>query len=150
METTMNKQSKMILSEKTKRIIADVTIYLFIALFVYTAYSKFKTIEDFKIILGRSPLIGSFNVFVAWTVPIVEIIIVTFLLIPLTKRLGLFASLATMIGFTTFLIYGILSGSKLPCHCGGVISSLSWQEHIWFNIGFIILAIIGLKLYKKE
>lgn len=150
METTINKQPILSLSDKSKRIIAEVTIYLFIALFVYTSYSKFETIEDFKTILGKSPLIGRYNTIIAWTIPIVEMVVVIFLLIPPTKKLGLFACLVTMLGFTSFLIYGLLSESKLPCHCGGVVSSLSWQEHIWFNLVFIILAIAGLKFYKKN
>ncbi|MBB2148482.1 MauE/DoxX family redox-associated membrane protein [Pedobacter gandavensis] len=150
METTLRKTSRFHLSEKAKEIIVDIITYLFILLFVYTAYSKFKTIDSFKIILERSPLTGPYHDFIAWAVPIVETLISALLIIPFTKRIGLYASLLLMVLFTGFLTYGILSGSQLPCHCGGVISSLTWQQHIWFNISFIILAILGLYLNKKS
>lgn len=149
METTIEKPRRFYLSAKTKRVIIDVITYLFVALFVYTAYSKFTTIDDFKNILSRSPLTGSYSVFISWAVPIVECALAALLLFPFTNKIGIIASLVLMILFTSFLTYGILSGSKLPCHCGGVISSMTWTEHILFNVSFIILAIIGLFLNKN-
>lgn len=149
METTMIKSSRFQMSDKTKSIIFEVITYLFVLLFVYTAYSKFTTIDSFAIILGRSPLTGAFSTLIAWMIPITESLIAIALIIPITKRVGLYASLFLILSFTGFLVYGILSGSKLPCHCGGVINSFSWREHIWFNIAFIFLAIYGLILYKK-
>ena len=149
METTLNKESKWQLSEGTKRIIVDVIVYLFLALFVYTAYSKFKTIEDFKSILSHSPLIGRYGAFIAWSIPVLETVISLFLVIPNLKKIGLYASMFIMIFFTLFLTYGIFSGSKLPCNCGGVISMMTWTQHIWFNLVFIMLAIIGVRLYRN-
>ncbi|WP_316819264.1 MauE/DoxX family redox-associated membrane protein [Pedobacter nyackensis] len=150
METTLNKQPRILISDKTKKIIVDVIAYLFIALFIYTAASKIMTYREFETVLHRSVLIGNYSSIIAWLIPTVEIIISTLLLIPLTKRIGLIASLGLMTVFTLYLIYMINSGSKLSCTCGGFVSSLSWKAHIWFNISFIILALIGINLYKKE
>jgi len=36
----------------------------------------------------------------------------------------------------------------LPCHCGGAIENLSWGQHIWFNLAFIAIAIVGLRLVQ--
>lgn len=150
METTIKNQSRFHLSDKTKAIIVDVITYLFVLLFVYTAYHKFDGMRSFIQILSLSPLTGNYSTFLGWTIPLVESLISFLLIIPYTKRIGLIGSLLLMISFTSFLIYGILSGSELPCKCGGVISTMSWQQHIWFNLGFIILAILGIKLYKTE
>ncbi|MBE9600169.1 MauE/DoxX family redox-associated membrane protein [Pedobacter sp. MC2016-24] len=149
METTLNKESKWQLSEGTKRIIVDVIVYLFVALFVYTAASKIQTFESFQRVLGKSPLIGDFSQIIAWIIPSLEIILALLLISSTIKKVGLYLSLGLMILFTLYLIYMVLSGSKLPCQCGGVISSMSWQQHIWFNVIFIILALVGLKIYKK-
>lgn len=149
METTLNKPTRFHIPEKTKKIIVDIVIYLFIALFIYTAHSKLTGMRGFKTILSRSPLTGNFSNVIAWFVPLIEIAISVLLIIPLTKKIGLYASLILMTAFTVFLTYGILSGSTLPCHCGGVISTMTWQQHIWFNLTFIILAITSIKLYKK-
>lgn len=149
METTLSKKSWLHLSGKTKGIIVDVIVYLFVLLFVYTAASKFMTMKGFETILSRSPVTGPYSQFLAWGVPSIEIIISLFLLLPRWKKLGLISALVLMVLFTAFLTYGILSGSQLPCHCGGVISSMTWKEHIFFNGGLIILAITALALCKK-
>jgi hypothetical protein len=39
--------------------------------------------------------------------------------------------------------------TKLPCTCGGVISKMSWPQHVLFNSGFMILAIVGIQLEKN-
>lgn len=151
METTVpkTKPSKLSLNERSRKILVDVISYLFIALFIYTAGSKFITFENFVFVLGKSVLIGQYNHLIAWLVPTIEIIISIFLIIPKTRNSGLIASLGLMTLFTTYLIYMINSGSELGCSCGGIVSALSWKQHIWFNIIFIILAITGLKINKK-
>lgn len=150
METTMNKPRKVYISDQTKKIIVDIIAYLFVGLFIYTAASKIMTYDNFSGVLHRSVLIESYSSTIAWLVPTIEIIISALLIIPFTKKIGLIASLGLMILFTVYLIYMVNSGSKLSCTCGGFISTLSWREHIWFNIGLIILALLGLKLNKKE
>jgi uncharacterized membrane protein YphA (DoxX/SURF4 family) len=137
------------LSASAKEHIIDVVVYLFIILFMYTAASKFFTISSFASTLAKSPLIGKMNYIVAWGIPIIEVIISIVLIFPSFRRVGLYAALILMVAFTLYLAYMILSDSKLPCHCGGVISTMSWQQHIWFNMGFITLAITGLVINKK-
>ena len=132
--------------------ITDGISYLFVALLVYTASSKLMTLTAFEKVLSRSPLLAGFSELLAWAVPIVEILIALLLIIPFTKRMGLFAALGLMLVFTGYLGYMILSmtDQELPCSCGGVVSLLSWQQHIWFNLGFIGLALIGLLGYRKR
>jgi vacuolar-type H+-ATPase subunit I/STV1 len=148
METTFNKKPALSLSTKKREIIFDVITFIFIMLFVYTASSKFMTHESFMKVLGRSPLLGPFHVLLSYLIPAVEIILSGLLLLNKTKRLGLILSLALMLVFTVYLIYMINSGATLPCMCGGVVSLLSWKQHIFFNLGFIVLAIAGLRLHK--
>jgi hypothetical protein len=38
---------------------------------------------------------------------------------------------------------------NLPCSCGGIISKLSWKQHILFNLFFIMLSITGIKVQRK-
>ena len=150
MQISLNKQSRLYLSAKQREVITDIAIYLFVILFMYTAAGKLLAIKSFASTLAKSPLIGSYNLFVAWAIPIIEIIIGLLLIIPPVKKMGLYAALFLMTVFTLYLIYMVFSGSKLPCHCGGVISSMTWQQHIWFNLGFIALAITGLAINKNK
>jgi hypothetical protein len=149
MQMTLNKEPRLRLSAKSREIIVDVVVYLFIILFMYTAANKLLTVKSFASTLAKSPLIGSLNIIVAWAIPIIEIGISLLLIIPSIRKTGLRASLFLMILFTLYLMYMVFSGSTLPCHCGGVISEMSWQQHIWFNLGFVALAIIGLVANKK-
>lgn len=130
-------------------IISDVTAYLLIALFMYTAASKILTITAFSSTLAKSPLIGSYSLLVAWLVPAIEIIVSILLIAAETRKLGLYASLVLLGVFTLYLVYMVSSGIKLPCHCGGAISTMSWQQHIWFNAAFLIITVIGIKMHKK-
>lgn len=127
----------------------DIAVYSFIILFMYTAASKLFTVKSFASTLAKSPLIGSLSRIVAWAIPLIEIAISIVLIFPNHRKIGMRAALLLMTIFTIYLSYMILAGSKLPCHCGGVISTMSWQQHIWFNTGFIVLAILGL-ISQKE
>jgi cadmium resistance protein CadD (predicted permease) len=139
--------------EKARKLFIEITGYLFLFLFLYTAYSKLAEHEKFAGVLAISPLIGpALSEWVAWGIPVVEIVI-GLLLLPCFRTKGLYAAVALMIVFTTYLVYMILkTGLKLPCHCGGVISNLSWQQHIWFNLFFIVAGLLALyftKHYKR-
>ena len=149
METTFNKRPYLQPSAKTRETIVDISAYLFIILFMYTAANKLLTIKSFASTLAKSPLIGHYPMIVAWGIPILEIAISIVLIFPQWRKAGLRASLLLMIIFTVYLTYMVLSGSKLPCNCGGVISSITWQQHIWFNLSFIVLAVTGLAANKK-
>ncbi|WP_449436956.1 MauE/DoxX family redox-associated membrane protein [Pedobacter steynii] len=142
-------ETKFYLSPKMRMIIADVIAYLILALFMYTAASKLFGIKSFSSTLAKSPLIGGYSELVAWGIPITEMIIGVLLILAPFRKLGLYASCAIMILFTLYLLYMVFSGNKLPCHCGGVISAMTWQQHIWFNLGFVLLAFTGIYIYKK-
>jgi len=149
METTLKEHSSLRPSEKTKRIIVDVVCYLFIALFIYTAVSKLIAMDTFKLILVNYPLIGRYHNAVAYLVPLVEIGISITLILPITRKIGLIASMILMVLFLIYILYMFYIDSSLPCSCGGIIAKLSWKNHSWFNSGLILLAFIGLKIYKK-
>jgi uncharacterized membrane protein (DUF485 family) len=134
---------------KDSRFFSDLSAYLLLALFMYTAASKFLTVTSFASTLAKSPLIGSYSFVVAWAIPITEMIIGLLLILNGTRKIGLQASFGLMVIFTSYLVYMVLSGSKLPCHCGGVISTMSWQQHTWFNLAFTLIALIGIKFHKS-
>eukprot|EP01133_Synstelium_polycarpum_P009985 gene9985-11658_t len=150
MEITFNKRRLLTFADQSKEFFSDAVGYLFIALFIYTAASKLASFETFEQVLSRSPLIGDYSTPIAWAIPLAEIAISTLLIIPITKRKGLYLSLLLMLLFTVYLIYMLYSGSQLPCHCGGVISSMSWKGHVLFNAGFIVLGLGGLAVYRER
>ena len=149
METTLQKRLAPRLADKAKEVIVDIITYLFVVLFVYTATDKFWKIESFQIFMSRLDLFHYTGKYVALMIPSSEVFISVLLLIHKTRRLGMFLSLSLMTVFTAYLIYMKLTAEVLPCHCGGAISSLSWVQHIWFNIILILMSVAALILDKK-
>jgi uncharacterized membrane protein YphA (DoxX/SURF4 family) len=122
---------------------------LFILLFVYTGISKLADHHHFRILLGQSPLIRTSSAVISWMVPVVELIIAFFLLIPVLRPAALFAAMLTMMVFTGYIAYMIRFADHLPCSCGGVISRMPWNQHLAFNIFFTLLAVAGVWLTKN-
>lgn len=122
----------------------------FILLFVYTAASKFIDYENFRAVIGQSPLITRFAPVLAIVVPVAEIVIALLLVIPRYRRAGLYSSFAIMTLFTVYIVVLLTLSEKIPCSCGGVISQMSWTQHLYFNIVFMLLALLGMWLYTKQ
>jgi len=147
METTIKRKSFFCFGEKTK-VFADLISYLFILLFIYTASSKIFTFQDFNNVLHVVPIFGPYHIVISVLIISAEIVIGVLLIIPFTKKTGLLAALFLMIIFTIYLIYMVSFEKVLPCSCGGVISHLSWRNHIWFNAGLIFLSSLSLLTNK--
>lgn len=121
---------------------------LFILLFMYAAMSKLIDYERFRIQLGESPMLTAFARPLAWIVPAVEIVIAILLAIPKLRLSGLYASFTLMVMFSVYII--VLTGytEYVPCSCGGVLQDMTWNQHLIFNIVFVILGAIGIMIYK--
>jgi uncharacterized membrane protein YphA (DoxX/SURF4 family) len=133
-----------------RKIFLEIISNLIILLFVYAATSKLIDYEEFKIQLGKSPFINEFAGVTAWALPIGEILVGLALAFYRTRLLGLYASLFLMTMFSAY-IYAMLHYSYyIPCSCGGILSKMGWTTHLWFNIGFVILSIIGILLQASD
>lgn len=132
-----------------RRTVPETICLLFILLFVYTAVSKFLDHENFRAVIGQSPLLTRFAPVLAIVVPVAEIVIALLLVLPRYRRAGLYASFAMMMLFTTYIIVLMTLAEKVPCSCGGVISRMTWTQHLYFNIFFVLLALLGMWLYTR-
>ena len=133
---------------KTKTIVVDTISILFIILFIYAATSKIFDYGNFKAQLGRSPLLARFWNWI-WIVPTIEILIAILLPMPRTRLLGLYASFSLMTMFTAYIIAILRFSEFIPCSCGGVLSHMSWTQHLWFNVAFVLFALTGIILQSK-
>lgn len=138
------------LSITIKIIILDTICLLFALLFMYAAASKLFDFENFRIQLGQSPLLSAFANWISITVPVSELTITVVLFLRSFRLIGLYAAYMLMIMFTVY-IYIILNFSAfVPCSCGGILEKMTWEEHLIFNICFVILAIIGIILAPNK
>ena len=122
---------------------------LLVFLFLYTGLSKYLDYQNFNTVLHRTPLINHYAGFVSVVLPAVELVVTILLIIPASRLIGLYCSLILLSMFTVYLIYMVSSRVDLPCTCGGVISQMSWKQHIIFNVVFVILSAIGIRFQKR-
>lgn len=116
---------------------------LLVMLFGYTALSKLNDYKIFVLQMSKTlpPFLKPFNSILGWLLPLVELIIVGLLLFDRWRQLGLYLSFFLLLIFEVFILGMLLSGLELGCSCGGVISKLSWKEHLLFNAFFMLIAL---------
>lgn len=130
---------------KRGALITNSCIFLLVVLFVYTAVTKLLVFSRFLYQLELFPWIGPYSIYVAWSVILTELGVVCLLLGPRRPRYGFLASLGLLSLFTLYLLIMIGTQPHLPCTCGGVIEQLTWPQHIFFNLFFIGVSILGLR-----
>jgi hypothetical protein len=134
---------------KTKTLVTKVNLleaicFLLTLLFVYAAVSKLKDFNTFQLQLGQSPYITNFSSLLAWAVPVGELVLAATLIYKPSRIIGLYGSLFIMSLFTAYIFSMLEFSYYVPCSCGGILSSLSWEAHLWFNIAFVCLSVAGI------
>lgn len=123
---------------------------LFILLFLYTAINKTLHIDSTSNVLKSTPGFREIAIPIAWGVVFAEYLVVILLFFPRTKKVGIYGSLILMAAFTLYIaLMKFFLPNNLPCSCGGVISKMTWTQHLFFNIIFTTLALIALILERK-
>lgn len=129
--------------------IIDIITTLFVFLFVYTAVSKLLDFDPIKIRAGFVPVLRPYAAIIGIVVPIVELLTVLLLVSRQTQLSGLIVSLVLMVVFTGYIGWMLFLEGELPCSCGGVISRMTWPQHFWFNVVFILLGTVGVCVYRR-
>lgn len=122
-----------------RNIIIEIVSLLYVLLFVYAASSKLMDFERFQVQLGQSPVFSAFAGWISWIVLIIEFVIVFLLLFPKTRIKGLYAGSCLMCMFTAYIYIMLNYSSFIPCSCGGILEKLSWRQHLFFNIFFVLI-----------
>jgi hypothetical protein len=132
-----------------KKIIPFAVSIFFVILFCYAAISKILDFEKFKDQISASPLLNGFSQFLPYTIIIVEFLIAGLLCYRKTRTIGLIGSFVLMSIFTGYTALLLSKSKNLPCSCGGILEKMSWQQHLYFNIGCVVLSVIALGLNLK-
>jgi putative oxidoreductase len=119
-----------------KKFFIELTVFAFILLFVYSATSKLIDLDRSVYFMRRLPVIHRFDKLLMIAVSAGEYIVTGMLLLQKMRRKGLLLSIALMLLFSLFIVMMLVYAKDLPCSCGGVISSLTWPQHLLFNLGF--------------
>lgn len=132
------------------RYTSEAVCILLMALFGMTAVDKFVRFGRFERELQKSPFLMDYPRLVAWSTPLIEIIVVILLTKEKWRLPGLYASVFLMGTFTAY-IYMLLNYSYYtPCLCSAAIESLSWKAHLVLNTFFLLLAVTGVLIQETK
>lgn len=104
--------------------------------------------------LAPLPLMKLAAPYLGLAVPSAELFIAVGLAIgffsPKIRLIAMEAALLLLIAFEIYISLMLLSGSHLPCTCGGIISTMGWKQHLVFNAFFITIAIFSIRFLKQD
>lgn len=126
--------------------------FLFIVLFLYAAVSKLIDYGKFYNDLLNSPLFGYSIIarFISIVVPLLEIGVSGLLISGKYLKTGWYLVFLLMFLFSIYIGGILVFSENLPCSCGGIISELSWKEHLIFNVGLTLLTGLGIYLNRND
>ncbi|SDF95223.1 Methylamine utilisation protein MauE [Pedobacter terrae] len=135
---------------KKETILAIITAII-AALFFYAAYSKLMDYDKSRDQMNNQIFPSLISSILTWLIPTIEIILMLGLLFPFTRIKALWASLALLILFSSYIGL-IMTGifGRIPCSCGGILENMSYGKHLIFNLFFILIAIVGLGIENNK
>jgi len=121
-----------------------------VLLFTYAAGSKLADTAAFRRELYRQPFPPGAADLLFYLLPAAELIVAAMLLSRRAFLAGLKVSLVMLALFTGYILLAVLGfWEHVPCSCGGIISHLTWGQHLVFNCCCLTLNLIALYLHHK-
>ena len=138
--------------EKYRGIIVEVIGLLFIILFAYAGLTKFLDGHSFYDNIRNSSILGGETLasLASWMVPLAELAVALLLVRSRTRLMGFYGAMGLMLLFTGYTMAIVFFAPNRPCSCGGVISLLSWEQHLVFNIALLLLALLAILFSPKH
>lgn len=94
---------------------------------------------------------AAINKVLLWAVPVSELFTAGLLCVNRWRNSGLFVSCILLFLFSMYIILVMNHAfERIPCSCGGIISKLTWGQHLVFNLFFLALALAGFIISKKK
>ena len=133
-----------------KELVIDVIVLLLILLWVYAATAKIIDGQKFREQLGQSPMLAPYVNVMIILIPALEYLLSFLMLFDRFRIYALYGSFSLMVIFTTYIIAITRFSDFVPCSCGGVLEKMSWNQHLDFNVVFVVLILTGVFLYQKK
>ena len=134
-----------------RKIIIEIISSLLILLFLYASVSKWLAFKLFIGEMNNQPFPNWITPLLVWSIPFIEVLIAVGLIFEKTRVPAFYASLFLMLAFTIYTVAILLHAFKyIPCSCGGVIRKLTWPQHLFFNLFFVGISLLGIMLKKRE
>jgi len=62
------------------------------------------------------------------------------------RLVAMYAAFTLMMIFTSYIIAILQFSEFIPCSCGGILQSMSSNQHMFFNMMLIVLSSFGILL----
>lgn len=135
----------------SRKILIEIISSLLILLFLYASVSKWLDFKGFTGDMNNQPFPNWMTPGLVWTIPVLEVLIALSLMFERTRTKGLYASLLLMTAFTIYTITVLMHFfGYVPCSCGGVITKLSWEQHLFFNLFFVFISFIAIRFNRDR
>ncbi|WP_368856059.1 MauE/DoxX family redox-associated membrane protein [Gelidibacter salicanalis] len=140
----------MTLRVKHKRVLTEIISLILILLFAYAGVTKFLEGKMFYNNIRNSPIFGGETIatIVAIVIPVGEIVTSFLIAWRRTRLIGLYGALVLMLLFTGYTVTLLFFTNTVPCSCGGIISLLSWEQHLMFILVLLLLTILNIAISK--
>ncbi len=133
-----------------KKIALEGIISLLILLYLYTGLTQLLSFKFFYGNIFNQPVFQWSKPILVYFIPAAQLLIAAGLYFERTRKPALWASLGLLTMFTVYILLIIMNAlARVPCSCGGVISSFTWPQHLVFNLFFLLLNVIALVLKKR-
>lgn len=127
-----------------------ITSWLLAAIMIYGTAIKLWSYSTSKVGFDFFPFVENHHRLVFWGLISLQLCVAFFLIFRKTRLAGLYAAFFLLISLSTYLYLMLHYSTHVPCFCTGIIPRLSWQGHLWFTIGFTVLAGAGVALLPKN
>jgi len=129
---------------KTKQYISIAFTLTLLLLWIPVAIEKLFDFDTFRYAILRQPLPYEAAYTAIYTLPALELLAVVLLVFPQWRRAGFMLSAVLMALFTAYIGLALLgTWDRLPCGCGSVIKGMTWTQHLWFNLFFLGVSVVG-------
>ncbi|WP_026968020.1 MauE/DoxX family redox-associated membrane protein [Algoriphagus terrigena] len=131
--------------------ITEVCALLLAFLFAYTGIVKLYDWQETRLAMYNQVIPDWSQELLLYGIPVMELLLAVLLLVPRFRRMGFVISVILMGSFTAYVAWVWLGlAGRTPCSCGGIISSLTWGQHLIFNLVFLGISIVGVWMERKE
>jgi putative oxidoreductase len=129
----------------------DITVFLLVLLWFYTASSKLIDFHRFRAQMHNQTIPKTLADILIYTLPTIEIGTALLLLFKKTRLAGLYLSATLMLLFTGYIGLILMNYfGRVPCSCGGVLQIMNWPTHFIFNLFYLLLTICGTYSVFRE
>lgn len=132
---------------KAKKITYQIIVITLMTLWIPISLDKFIDYELFKSAMIQQPFSDRLGILLAHTLPTMELTVGLLFIVPKMRVWAFGLSALLMVVFVAYVSLAILNvWGKIPCGCGLVFHHVGWTAHLWLNIGFLLISLIGLYL----